>query len=954
MNSFQRTHYKSNLFKAIIFAFILFMFGSGLTFVFASQNVASAQETSQSSTVAYLHKDWKTKIATANENIIGKVIKSVTFTDTLPTGTALCSVGSTMETDGVTCGVSDYTATDGVSDVLAYVSTDTVDTTLYNIVLYAPCTIYAPTDSTELFSIYYTEYQTSGNSTSVKYFSNITSIDFNGDQFNTSSATNMESFFEHCTTLTSLNIKNFDTSNVEDLSYFFNDCKSLTEIDVSSFVTTKAKGMYWMFHGTAVVSLDLSHFDTSNVENFGSIFSGCSNLKEINLSGFVTSNATSTYSMFWGCEKLESINMHNWDTSGITNMSNMFRNCSSLKTLDIGSFDTSSLSGAEYMFSGCSSLLELDLSNWTTPNITKMNNMFEECISLKSLDISNFDTTKTNTFEHVFYNCSSLDNLNLGKFEDTSVSVNVYEMFYGCSAIKSLDLGSWFLGNNVTSSARMLSNIPNLQSIILPCVLSSDVSISLPVRMYKVDTNEHVSSITIDNCSNAVRKVLLKRGTAFDYDIDNTEFEVNNSENIDFVYFSENSSQEVTLHEPTKRGGIFKEWKLASSSASSSLELNDNKLIIPAAYYPTIIYLEPVFEKIQYEIKFDVDGGQEIDSKSYVIQYIYDQDISLPTPQKTGATFISWVILENTEINDSYLNNSTLVIPQDTYGDIVLKAVWNSIDYAISFVTNNEENVNSLTYNCAENLQEKELQSLQTSESGYCFAGWEITQNSLGESSSVIDNKLIIPGNAYGEIILTAKWELIDYLIIFDVNGGNAVENKNYNISNSTQEILIEIPIKKGYTFINWDISTTSQNTSCFYNDDKLVIPANSYGDIGLKANWVANVYKVTLVLEAGENDWATTRELTFGEAYGELPKPTKEGYVFKGWYLDEAFTQRVTAETIVQIDENHKLYAKWEKPKEKGFFEKTEGMIVLGASGVVLIGLGLGLILAGRRKRTK
>ena len=48
-------------------------------------------------------------------------------------------------------------------------------------------------------------------------------------------------------------------------------------------------------------SLDLSGWDTSNVENMSCVFSGCNNLKSLDLSDWDTSNAISMSGMFNGC-----------------------------------------------------------------------------------------------------------------------------------------------------------------------------------------------------------------------------------------------------------------------------------------------------------------------------------------------------------------------------------------------------------------------------------------------------------------------------------------------------------------------------------------------------------------------------------------------------------------------------------------------------------------------------
>ena len=68
--------------------------------------------------------------------------------------------------------------------------------------------------------------------------------------------------------LTSLDVSNFDTENVNDMSYMFSSCINLTSLDVSNFDTSKASNMSAMFSACKkLTSLDVSHFNTENVYN---------------------------------------------------------------------------------------------------------------------------------------------------------------------------------------------------------------------------------------------------------------------------------------------------------------------------------------------------------------------------------------------------------------------------------------------------------------------------------------------------------------------------------------------------------------------------------------------------------------------------------------------------------------------------------------------------------------
>ena len=54
--------------------------------------------------------------------------------------------------------------------------------------------------------------------------------------------------------------------------------------------------------------------------------------------------------------------------------------------------------------------------------------------------------------------------------------------------------------------------------------------------------------------------------------------------------------------------------------------------------------------------------------------------------------------------------------------------------------------------------------------------------------------------------------------------------------------------------------------------------------DHKLVANWTANTYSVTFNPNGGSVS-TTTKNVTYGSTYGDLPTPTRTGYTFNGWY---------------------------------------------------------------------
>ena len=103
----------------------------------------------------------------------------------------------------------------------------------------------------------------------------------------------INSLFEDCKDLLSIDLSNFDTSKVNDMGFMFNECKKLKEIKgINKFNTSNVINMGRMFQlCNELEYLDLSNFDISKVNDMGYMFNECKKLKEIKgINKFNTSN----------------------------------------------------------------------------------------------------------------------------------------------------------------------------------------------------------------------------------------------------------------------------------------------------------------------------------------------------------------------------------------------------------------------------------------------------------------------------------------------------------------------------------------------------------------------------------------------------------------------------------------------------------------------------------------
>ena len=307
------------------------------------------------------------------------------------------------------------------------------------------------------------------------------------ENLNTENVTNMNSMFDRCSALTSLDLTNFNTAKVSDMSYMFMGCYALTTIFVSDkFVTNQVTSSDNMFHMCinliGAIEYDGSKSDHAyaNYENgYFSPEGGFHAYAEFDGTGTLTfrrgiSKPEEAYDLNEGAnapawsDQSTNINKVVFDASFAnarpTSCYKWFDICTSLTEIEgIENLNTEEVTNMGSMFSGCYVLTSLDVSNFDTQNVEDMSDMFVSCLDLKSLNVSNFDTQKVKDMSRMFYNCPRLTSLDVSKFNTQKVE-NMRGMFSGCSGFTSLDLSN-FDTKEVTNMSKMFWNSSALKTI---------------------------------------------------------------------------------------------------------------------------------------------------------------------------------------------------------------------------------------------------------------------------------------------------------------------------------------------------------------------------------------------------------------------------------------------------------------------------------------------------------
>ena len=258
-----------------------------------------------------------------------------------------------------------------------------------------------------------------------------------------------------------------------------------------------------------------------------------------------------------------------------------------------------------------------------------------------------------------------------------------------------------------------------------------------------------------------------------------------------------------------------------------------------------------------YTVTMDTAGGDPIRPIQYTME---SEAFQLPTPVRTGYIFLGWTgegITEPQEI---------IEIPQGSTGDRTYTANWQVIEYTITLLEMDGAGTSeALVYTV-----EQPVTLPTPTREGYAFLGWTVNSDMAPQLT------VVLPQGSIGNRTYTANWELTEYNITMDLNGGSGETALLYTVIDD--EFALPTPTRNGYEFVGWTgEGITTPQTS-------VKIPKGSTGDKAYTANWKVIEYTITLDTNGGPN--VSPIKYTVEDSF-TLPYPLRPGYEFAGWTLD-------------------------------------------------------------------
>ena len=339
--------------------------------------------------------------------------------------------------------------------------------------------------------------------------------------------------------------------------------------------------------------------------------------------------------------------------------------------------------------------------------------------------------------------------------------------------------------------------------------------------------------------------------------------------------------QNMYIDNPIRTGYEFKGWQ-----TDIALDENDGLLttILKADWLATSV-----------SVIINPDGGlYEGSASTKVVQANSGGYYELSEPTKEGYVFDKWIIVSG---SDSEIIGNKLKVGTE---EVTVKAIYKQL-YTLTINLNGGSSSQSLTHYMLEGTT---LILTEPTKNGYTFNGW------TGEG---INGSTFTMGSS--NVTISASWNVINYTITYNLNGGSANNPTSYNIDTTT--FTLTNPTKTGYTFNGWTGSNgSSPQTS-------VTISKGSQGDKTYTANWTAKTYTITYNCNGGSGSTSSSshtydvaKNLSSNGCYKITEGTSGMVYYMAGWSTSSSASAATytNGQSVTNINNgsNTTLYAVW------------------------------------------
>lgn len=207
--------------------------------------------------------------------------------------------------------------------------------------------------------------------------------------------------------------------------------------------------------------------------------------------------------------------------------------------------------------------------------------------------------------------------------------------------------------------------------------------------------------------------------------------------------------------------------------------------------------------------------------------------------------------------------------------DITVHALWDINSYNLIYNLNEGQgNIPSTSHEYGSTVT---LTDVEPTREGYTFGGWALGNQAV---TSVTFGA--------GNIEVTAIWNINSYDLIYDLDEGTADLPVTQHEYGSTVTLTDIVPTREGYTFDGWSLGGQKVTSVTF-----------GAANITVTARWIKDL---TLVYDLGDELVVDEGVYHVGSQVNLTNVPTKEGYTFDHWTLNDQTVTSVTFESEAGI----------------------------------------------------
>ncbi len=346
-----------------------------------------------------------------------------------------------------------------------------------------------------------------------------------------------------------------------------------------------------------------------------------------------------------------------------------------------------------------------------------------------------------------------------------------------------------------------------------------------------------------------------------------------------------NDNVTVSSDEPVKAGSEFKGWATSADATTAEYKAGASIALTES------VTLYAVWEEITFTLKYDANGGEFAEGNEPAQQTgSTTYTVSDAEPVRVGYTFLGWS-REEAAKTATYKAGSLITLAADQ----ILFAVWTknpvtaTFDYDIDKVDN---------YTVVYGYGDTVTMPADPSKTGHTFDGW-FTAPEGGEK--------VTTATITADTIYYAQWTINSYEMAWELAGGNYKDDyeptEAFEYASRVTAPAAENLEKTGHEFKGWSYTPAL--------GERGTMPACN---VTATAQWSINSYKVTWDANGGnfaEDKTSVETSFEYNTKVILPDEPTREGYIFGGWFTAPEGGDGVTTETITA---DTTYYAQWEK----------------------------------------